>query len=211
MTTIPGSVSDALQTGLREASREDRERILAAPTLEEALCDLIMMVHGRQAYVTTRTPYSKTRVVAYSITGLAESLDPYAPREPGHTVVAAIDLGHPDYTEWIDCTPITRPNWAREREELLIGTLIPMQVVPNVMEEMLTGVPGRTVSSHFSQIAVMTWWEARMAEGYTPDVARTLLALRATPEVLGYVEWLPDGTPRPRVRPQEETSDSSSD
>lgn len=181
--------------------RRQRNAILDQPTLAKALVETVKAVHGATAHATPyhgrEHPAMRQLIVAYNADRVPDwtqrrfrHLTPDGLAETGRYIT--IDARHVTISEWERIAESTR-GWRylpsrrglirRTRANLLLNSLYRS-----------AGMGNYTVEDHlrdaihadkwFQGIALPLWWEARLAEGYTPEAAWMMLGFLIEPALL---------------------------
>lgn len=198
--------------------RRERHRLCDVPTLAEALVAAVRVIHGATAYATegSRDDFPaimRTLLVAYRLDEVEDwTQGRFRDFNPDHLPAigryAVIEVGHNAISEWERIATATRA-WRyrgrgrrtvrRTRHDLLAFALSTIVAANYTVEDHVRDPRSRT---DFVGIGVPLWWEARLAEGYTPEAAWMMLGLTIDPSVLanlGYRE-----TQHPIVRNESE-------
>lgn len=180
--------------------RRQRNAILDLPTLDDAVVAVIARIHGATAHASVYRrddyPSMVNLLVAYNL----DSVEDWTQRRFRDFTPDGLDLtgrfvtieaGHVTLSEWERVAYATRGLRTLGRKRRTIRA-----VRRNLLDSALgTATQGNyTVEDHlryslhadkyFQGIALPLWWEARLAEGYTPDAAWMMLGLTIDPHLL---------------------------
>lgn len=199
------ALSDRLQAGLSNLTPTQREHVLGAPTLANAVQRLLRTVHGCDSWVTDPTLAAAARMVAFDLTTALgfDGLDlaPFHEAAQDKGLLACLDVHDGASRKWRQDDAATPESG--DVIALLYGVFDSVRVA-NLSTADLLAHPYMAGQGRMRvrQAAVLSWWAARRAEGHDRTSALFLLRLIADPRVFATIEWLPTGAPGP-VQPSD--------
>lgn len=217
-TVTPRSLSTDLSRRFADLPRREIHALCDLPTLADALVAAVSLLHGAAAHVGERTdrpfPTMRNLVVGYrldEVPGWAsgEIEDPAlttgVPEKagvPGR--IAIIQSVHVPISSWEHPDAgrygmRRKQRWNRrrlrrmERLDILTTALSGAKVAVMTIDDCVR--PPCVPDTWWHSIGLPLWWDARLAEGHSPDSARMMLGLIVTPDMLARMGFTSTGHP----------------